>query len=145
MHSHKAHSQAGAHPALAHGMLTAAVVKPIVTGSIVGVVEKFYFKNTDINCVYTAAAVATGVLATSWVEPLTNNLFPTKTATGAGMKFLEGRIVEIACASGACYGLTRYVFKTELNPRNFAMKIGVIAVADSLAELITDVLVHTGL
>jgi hypothetical protein len=127
---------------LSQGMMTAAIVKPIVTGSIVGVVEKMYFKNTDINCLYTGLAVSAGVLATSWVEPLTNNLFPTKTATGAGMKFLEGRIVEIACASGACYGLTRYVIKTEMNPRNFAMKIGVIAAADSLAELITDFIVH---
>ena len=127
---------------LSQGMMTAAIVKPVVTGSIVGLVEKFYFQNTDMNCLYTGAAVATGVLATSWVEPMTNNLFPTKTATGAGMKFLEGRIVEIACASGACYGLTRYVFKTEMNPRNFAMKIGVIAAADSLAELITDFIVH---
>ena len=127
---------------LSQGMMTAAIVKPLVTGGIVGAVEKFYFKNTDMNCLYTGAAVATGVLATSWVEPLTSNLFPTKTAVGAAGKFLEGRIVEISMASGACYGLTRYVFKTELNPRNFAMKIGVIAAADSLAELITDYIVH---
>jgi hypothetical protein len=127
---------------LAHGMITAAIVKPIVTGGIVGVVEKFYFKNGDKESLLTAGAVAIGVLGTSWVEPLTNNLFPTKTATGAGMKFLEGRIVEIACASGACYGLTRFVFKTEMNPNFFLKKIAVIAAADSLAELITDYIVH---
>lgn len=128
---------------LSHGMLTAAVVKPVVTGAIVGAVEKFYFKNGDKESLMTAGAVAIGVLGTSWIEPLTNNLFLTKTPVGAGVEFLEGRIVEIACASGACYGLTRFVLKTEMNPKFFMQKIAVIAAADSFAELITDLMVHT--
>ena len=130
---------------LSHGMLSAAVVKPVVTGAIVGAVEKFYFKNGDKECLYTAGAVAIGVLGTSWVEPLTSNFFPTATVVGASGKFLEGRIVEIACASGACYGLTRFVFKTEMNPKFFMQKIAVIALADTVAEGITDLLVHYGL
>jgi hypothetical protein len=58
-------------------------------------------------------------------------------------KALEGRIVEVACGSAAAYSLNRFVLKNEYTSQDLLYKIGIIVVADIVAETVCELmLIH---
>ena len=124
-------------------LLSHAVVKPVVAGVVAGLADHLIMKNADLKaCAMFGGAVGAGIFATAWVEPLATKLFPTKTLVGSAGKALEGRIVEIACASASAYALNRFVLKNEINPNNLMMKLGIVIGADLAGETLSQIIIH---
>lgn len=119
--------------------LSHAIVKPVVAGAVAGAIDHFVMKNPDVNsCAMFAGAVAGGVFAVSWVEPLVSPLFPTHTPIGNIGKALEGRIVEIACGSASAYAVNHLVLKNEYTTNDLLYKLAIIVAGDIAGETICE-------
>jgi hypothetical protein len=124
--------------------LSHAVAKPLFAGIAAAVGEHFIMKNDDLkSCAIIGGAVGGGIFSVSWVEPLVSKLSPTNTFIGTVGKTLEGRILEIACGTGAVYVLNRYVLKNEVNvtSKAFMTRVGIIAGADLIGESVCEFLI----
>lgn len=121
--------------------LSYAVAKPVFAGATAGILDRFLLKNTDTksNLMF-AGAVAGGLLAVSWVEPVISKISPSKTPVGIMKKALEGRVVEIACGSGAAYALNHFVLKNQYSHRDMLYKLGVVVAADLVGEGVSELL-----
>lgn len=125
----------------AKSYLSHAIAKPLVAGLAAGVADHFLMKNSDIKSnMYFGGAVAGGIAAVSWIEPLVSPCFPTHTPIGGMGKALEGRIIEIACGSAAAYAMNRYVLKNEYTSNDLMYKVGIVAGADLIGETVCEFL-----
>ena len=121
--------------------LSHAVAKPLAAGVAAGVADFYLLKSGSMErSAYFAGAVGGGIFAVSWVEPIVSPFFPTKTPMGNIGKALEGRVVEIACGSGAAYALNRFVLKNEINTSDMLKRLGVIIAADLVGETVCELL-----
>ena len=130
-----------AHAMTVKSYLSHAVAKPAVAGLAAAVIDHYVMGDVSYrrNAMF-GGAVGAGIFAVSWVEPLVAPMFPTKTPLGHIGKALEGRIVEIACGSGAAYALNHFVLKNQLNPNQLLKKLGVIVAADIIGETACELL-----
>ena len=121
--------------------LSHAVAKPLVAGVAAAALDHFVMGDPSMksNAMF-GAAVGAGIFAVSWVEPVVSPLFPTKTPMGNIGKALEGRIVEIACGSGAAYALNHFVLKNEYNHASMLKKLGIVVAADIIGETVCELL-----
>jgi hypothetical protein len=118
-----------------------AIVKPFVCGALSAVGDHVVMKNNDLKgCAMFGAAVGAGVFAASNVEQVASSFFPTATSIGriAGVeRFVEGRVVEIICGSGAGLLFQKFVLgNVDYNMQNWAMRAAIIAGADIAGDTI---------
>ena len=113
-------------------------LKPILTGGMVVLLDKFALNQSDMNSsLYFGAAAAAGIFAAQTVVPM----LPNQGSIGMlDAKTLEGRILEIGFGTGATYGINRFILNNDLRPNDLMMKVGVIAAADFISEYIDDYL-----
>ena len=126
----------------------AVFIKPVVAGAIAGLGEKYILHGSNITSLYFGGAVAAGIMVSGTIGALIEPHVPTSTSIASMLgKSLEARIIEVSTAGAASYAVNRFVlhneWRTDMN--SLLMRIGIIAVADVVAESVVDVLVHAHL
>lgn len=125
-------------------IFSASFVKPMVAAATILLIDKFYFKNNNMKSnIYFAGSVGVGIFASSSVGEMSRNLFPTSTAIGSLGKNLESRVVEIVCGSGSAYAVNRFLLKNEYKMSDMIPRIISIAVADMVAETVTEMVLRS--
>ena len=122
-------------------ILSHAVAKPVIAGLTAGLLDRYFMNNTNTrsNLMF-GGAVGAGIFSVSWIEPVVSKLFPTKTPIGHIGKALEGRVIEIACGSGAAYALNHFVLKNEYTNRDMMYKLGIVVAGDLAGEMVSELL-----
>ena len=95
-------------------VVTASLVKPIIAGSSIFLIDRFFLNNTNTksNLLF-ASSVAVGVFFSSSIGALVKNKFPNSTPLGALNKNVESRIVEIVSGSGSVYLINNFMLKND--------------------------------
>ena len=126
-------------PSISKRIFSASFVKPIVAASTILLIDRLYFKNTNMRSnIYFAGSVFAGTFVSSSIAESTKGMFPTSTAVGSLKKNLESRVVEIACVSGVSYGVNRFLLKNEYNVNEMFMRVCAIAVSDVVSEVVSE-------
>lgn len=116
---------------------TKQFLKPVLTGAIAGLANKFYLNETvDKSSLIFGGSVAAGIYASQFLAPMVPNVGNIDGMMNG--KTLGVRIAEIGLGAGSAYAVNKYVFKNDRLDENMLMKVGVIAGADFIAEYITD-------
>ena len=127
-------------PSISKRIFSASFVKPIVAASTILLIDRMYFKNTNLRSnLYFASTVAAGTFVSSSIAESAKGMFPTSTAVGSLKKNLESRVVEIAFVSGVSYGVNRFLLKNEYNVNDMFMRVGAIAVSDIVSEVVSEI------
>lgn len=108
------------------------IQKPLLTGVIAGVADKFILMETDMNrSAIFGASVSAGVFVATMLEPAFNSAFPPDSFTTT--KSVSGRVFEIAMGGTTSYLINKYAALndpyTELYKR-----LAIISAADFIAE-----------
>ena len=126
-------------PSVSKRIFSASIVKPIIAASTILLIDRMYFKNTNMRSnLYFAGTVAAGTFVSSSVAEMSKNMFPTSTMVGSLKKNLESRVVEIAFVSGVSYGANRFLLKNEYNVNDMFMRVAAIAVSDVVSEVVSE-------
>ena len=127
-------------PSISKRIFSASFVKPIVAASTILLIDRMYFKNTNLRSnLYFASTVAAGTFVSSSIAESAKGMFPTSTAVGSLKKNLESRVVEIAFVSGVSYGVNRFVLKNEYNVNDMFMRVASITVSDIVSEVVSEI------
>ena len=124
-------------PSVSKRIFSASIVKPFVAASTILLIDRMYFKNTNLRSnLYFAGTVAASTFVSSSIAESTKGMFPTSTMVGSLKKNLESRVVEIAFVSGVSYGVNRFLLKNEYNVNDMFMRVAAIAVSDVVSEIV---------
>ena len=122
--------------------LSHAVAKPLFAGLAAGLGDHFIMGNPhyQLNAQF-AGAVGGAIFLASNVEQVVSPFFQTASPIGHIGKFLEGRIVEIACGSAGAAVFQKFVLKKmDYDMATWGKRIAVIAAADIAGETICELL-----
>jgi hypothetical protein len=118
-------------------MSESTLLKPIAMGAAVFALDKFAMKNPNMEeSAYFAIAGAAGAYfgaAAAKAMPL-----PLPSGEYFDGKTVEMRIAEIGIGAGVGYGLNLFVLKNDYDQDGLMKKLGLLAVADFIAEYAVD-------
>ena len=116
-----------------------AYLKPLITGAVAAVGDRFLFNQTDLNkSVYLGLAVAGG----TYVGTMAGNALPAVLPTIGFMdgKTLEVRLAEVGAGAASAYYINTQILKNDFQYSQMYNKLALIAGSDFVAEYIVDYL-----
>ena len=104
-------------------MTSISNLKPILTGGVVVLLDKFALNQPDMNSsLYFGVAAAAGVFAAQMVVPMLPD--QPSMSTMIDTKTLETRILEIGLGTGATYGINKFILNNDIRPNDLIQKLG---------------------
>jgi hypothetical protein len=115
------------------------IVKPAIAGATAFAIDKFYFKEYDMQkSIMFAGSVGGGV----FLGALAADALPLETTfamLGNG-KAIEARVLEIGCGAGVAYAVNKFILKNDLNKNDLMKRVGTIVVCDIVGEFGSDII-----
>lgn len=121
-------------------MSNQTILKPILTGVIAGLADKYINNNNNnTELMYLAGSVAVGVYTSQMIAPLVPSI-PTMESPLYNGKTVMTRTIEIGSGTAVSYGVNKYLANNEKYEGQWAKKMVLIGGADFVAEYLTDYL-----
>ena len=114
------------------------LIKPIVSGGTAFAIDRFYFKQTDMqkNAIFAGA-----VAGTMYFSPIITDMIPTflpDMGTFANGKQVQDRLMEVAVGGGVGYIINNVVMKNTMSNNEAMKRIGAVLVSDLVGEAFLD-------
>jgi hypothetical protein len=117
-------------------------VKPLSCGLVAAALDKYALGQPDLKkSLYFGGSVAVGEAVATLSAPLVPNLIPLDLGNAIDGKTVSGRVMEVSLATGASWGINKYLLKNEISREDWTRRLAVIAAASFAGEYISDYLV----
>ena len=124
-------------------IVSASIVKSIIASAVILIIDRFYFKNSDLTSnLYFSGSVGLGTFVSSSIAETTRGMIPTNTMIGSLGKNIESRVIEIVAVSSVAYGVNRFVLKNEISTNDIYMKLCAIAAGDVVSEIVSEMVLR---
>jgi len=114
------------------------LVKPVVAAGTAFAIDRFYFKQTDMQ----KNAIFAGVVGgTMFISPIVTNMIPSflpDLGTFANGKQVQDRLMEVAVGGGVGYIVNNVILKNTMSNNEAMKRIGAVLVADIVGEAALD-------
>ena len=122
--------------------LTVSLLKPAIAGVTAAALDRYALINANVNGnLYFGASVAAGIASVAWVSPFIDKPGKDTLLDDVG-KSLQGRVLEIASATGAAYAVNHFVMRNNYSMSDWMSKCLVIACADMVGETVSMLVLH---